>query len=88
VGCVCAHLRKPLVLGANLNKWSQWKSSVGLVVFHALIGQHGMHVECRVVGAGDTVLGWMVRRAFLMITGLCGMDVEGRVVGAGGIVGD
>ena len=76
------------MLGANLNKWSQWKSSVGLVAFHALIGRHGMNVERRVVGAGDTVLGWMVRRAFLMITGLCGMDVEGRVVGAGGIVGD
>jgi len=76
------------VLGANLNKWSQWKSSVGLIAFQALIGWHEMNVEHWVVGAGDTGLGSMVRRAFLMITGLCGMDVEGRVVGAGGIVGD
>jgi len=41
------------VLGTNLNRWSQWKSSVGLVAFHVLIGCRGMNIKCRVVGAGD-----------------------------------
>jgi len=47
---ICAHLRRPFVLGKNLNSRGQLKSSVVLVAFLAMIGE--MYVEGRVKWTG------------------------------------
>jgi len=53
---VWMHLRRPFILGKNLNMCGRLKSRVRLVAFCLVIGQHGMDVEGWIVVSGGTNL--------------------------------
>jgi len=79
-------LWRPLVLGKNLNRWGQWKTSVVLVALLVVIGQHRVDVKGWVVGLSSSVgAEGMVLVAFLAKSRQLGVDVEGQVIVASDI---
>jgi len=60
--------------GQNCNMCGQLKSSMGLVAFPVVLGQHKMDIECWVVGSGGIICEVeMILWVFLMVIELHGV---------------